>query len=54
MISDQETLDTVKQIFTKYLETNSHRKTPERYSVLREIYLQEGHFDIETLYIRMK
>lgn len=54
MASDQETLDTVKQIFIKYLEANEHRKTPERYSILKEIYLQDGHFDIESLYIRMK
>jgi Fur family transcriptional regulator, ferric uptake regulator len=54
MASDQETLETVKQIFTTYLITNGHRKTPERYSILKEIYLQDGHFDIETLYIRMK
>ena len=53
-MSDQETLNTVKHIFTTYLETHGHRKTPERFTILKEIYLQEGHFDIESLYIDMK
>jgi Fur family ferric uptake transcriptional regulator len=44
----------VRELFERYLEEQGHRKTPERFAILAEVYAFEGHFDMEALYVHMK
>lgn len=54
MNNNLELQEKVLSIFSAYLVQNGHRKTPERFAILSEIYEYKGHFDVETLYEKMK
>ena len=46
-------LTAVERILDNYLEMNNHRKTPERYAILKAIYSINGHFTLEELNDRL-
>ena len=49
----ESVLEAVERILDNYLEMNNHRKTPERYSILKAIYTMHGHFTLEELNDRL-
>lgn len=51
---DDEQFERIRLLFAAYMEERNLRKTPERYAILKEIYVQNMHFDVESLYVIMK
>lgn len=40
--------------FTEFLEVRKLRKTPARYAILESIYNAQGHYEVDTLYEKLK
>ena len=53
-MGNQKTINEVTEIFNSYLKSHGHRKTPERNSVLKEVFQQTAHFNVESLYLEMR
>ena len=49
MYKNDSVRQAVTRILDSYLETNKHRKTPERYAVLTAVYSMDGHFTLDEL-----
>lgn len=41
--------EAVERILDRYLEMNHHRKTPERYAILKAVYSMDNHFSLDEL-----
>ncbi|MFM7195255.1 MAG: Fur family transcriptional regulator [Bacteroidota bacterium] len=52
--ASEKILNEVRQRLTGFLEARKLRKTPERYAILEVIYSTPGHYDVETLYNKVR
>jgi Fur family transcriptional regulator, ferric uptake regulator len=55
-MADKSVIEKAKKIFENFLIRQGSRKTPERYSVIDELYAlpQDEHIDVEGLFLLMR
>ena len=49
----KKNIEVVKKVLHKYLKSKGLRNTPERYTILEEIYNYDKHFNVDDLYLKM-
>lgn len=49
----ENNLAIIKDVLRQYLQEKKFRNTPERYTILEEIYKLEDHFNVDELYLVM-
>jgi Fur family ferric uptake transcriptional regulator len=49
----ENSIDIIKDVLRQYLLQKGSRNTPERYTILEEIYQLEHHFNVDDLYFIM-
>lgn len=49
----QANIEVIKEVLRQYLKDKSYRNTPERYTILEEIYNLDDHFNVDDLYLLM-
>lgn len=50
----QKNLEIIRDVLRQYLQEKNYRNTPERYTILEEIYKMDHHFNVDDLYFQMQ
>jgi len=50
---NESNLTVIKDVLRQYLQDKKFRNTPERYTILEEIYNMDHHFNVDDLYLLM-
>lgn len=48
-----KSIEVIKEVLRQYLKDKGLRNTPERYTILEEIYNYDQHFNVDDLYLLM-